>query len=94
MVEAEATLVVDMSPHPIGAEVTKGTTGAENAMRVAGAITMKAGIIMAAGAETAVAGTKTASSGYAGKPSLRHVPGVGAQSCTDARTGPPRYDLG
>ena len=86
----EATQVAAMFHHPIGAE---GTTEAENAMRVvAGVITTKAGTITAAGA---VAGTtKTASCSYAGKPSLRHVPGVGAQSCTDARTGSPRHDLG
>ena len=78
-------------PLPIGEVVdTKGIT------KAAGVITTKAGIVMVeitigAGAAMAVVGTKTASCSYAGKPSLRHVPGVGAQSCTDARTGPPRH---
>ena len=52
---------------------------AESAMRVAGAVITKAGTITAAGVMMAVVGTtKTASCSYAGKPSLRHVPGVGA----------------
>ena len=94
---AEATQgAVDTYPHPIGVGATKATMEAENATSMAmkamaGATETIIGVTTVVGAEMAVVGTKTASSGYAGKPRISHVPGVGAQSCTDARTGPPRH---
>ena len=93
---AEAILVAVVTQvEAIGVEAMKATTEAENATSMAMKAT--AGVVTTeiitgeAGAETAAAGTKTASYSYAGKPRISHVPGVGAQSCTDARTGPPRH---